>query len=153
MTKPIPDGYHTLTPHLVVRGAADAIEFYRRAFGAEELFRMTGPDGRSVLHAEIRIGDSIVMISEEDPNWDCRGPEALGGTPTTLHLYVQNVDAAFARAVEAGARVRMPVADMFWGDRYGQVVDPPGHVWSLATHVKDLSPDEIAAGAAQACGK
>ncbi len=147
MVKPIPDGFHTLTPHLVVRGASNAIDFYRRAFGAEELFRLPGPGG-SIMHAEIRIGDSIVMLCEEFPERGAQSPTALGGSPVTLSLYVRNVDASFAQAVAAGAQVRMPVADQFWGDRYGQVVDPFGHVWSLATHVKDVPADQIAAACA-----
>lgn len=144
MVKPIPDGFHTLTPHLVVKGAAEALDFYRRAFGAVELFRFQDPGGQ-VMHAEIRIGDSIVMLCEECPDRGARGPLAIGGTPVTLSLYVKNADAAFAKAVEAGAAARLPVADMFWGDRYGQVVDPFGHVWSIATHVKDVTPEEMAA--------
>ncbi len=141
--KPIPDGYHTLTPHLICRDAARAIDFYKLAFGAEEVMRMPGPGG-AVMHAELKIGDSHVMLAEENPQWDCKSPLALGGTPVSLHLYVQDVDKSFDRAVKAGAKVKMPVSDMFWGDRYGQVVDPSGHTWSLATHVKDMTPAEMA---------
>ena len=141
--KSIPEGYHTITPHLVVRGAGRAIEFYKRALGAEELMRMPGPDGKSIMHAELRIGDSIVFLSDEFPDMGCRSPQSLGGTATALHLYVEDVDAAFKRAVEAGATVRMPVADMFWGDRYAKIADPFGHEWGMGTHKEDLTPDEI----------
>ena len=141
--KSIPEGYHTITPHLVVRGAGRAIEFYERAFGAEELMRMPGPDGKSIMHAELRIGDSIVFLSDEFPDMGCRSPQSLGGTATALHLYVEDVDAAFKRAVEAGATVRMPVADMFWGDRYAKIADPFGHEWGMGTHKENLTPDEI----------
>jgi PhnB protein len=151
MVKPIPDGFHTVTPHLVVKGASEAIDFYRRAFGAEEVFRFETPAG-GVAHAEIRVGDSRVMLAEECPEMGGRGPLAIGGTPVTLALYVKDVDRAFAQAVAAGATVRMPVADMFWGDRYGQVIDPFGNVWSLATHVKDVTPAEMAKAMAQMCG-
>ncbi len=144
--KPVPPGYHTITPHIVVRGAAKAIDFYKRAFGAVELFRHATPDGR-LMHAEIRIGDSIVMIGDAFPEMGCAGPE--GHSPVTLHLYVPDVDAAFVRAVEHGATVKMPVADMFWGDRYGQLADPFGHSWSVATHVRDVSPQEMEKAAAE----
>ncbi len=141
--KSIPEGYHTLTPYLVVRGASQAIEFYKRAFGAEELMRMPGPDGKSIMHADLRIGDSRIFLSDEFPDMGCRSPQSLGGTASSLHLYVEDVDAAFKRAVEAGAQVRMPVADMFWGDRYGKLLDPFGHEWGMATHKEDLTPEEI----------
>jgi PhnB protein len=141
--KPIPDGYHTLTPGLTIRGAARAIEFYKKAFGAEELCRMPGPDGQSVMHAEIKIGDSIVMLGDECPGMSQKSPEALGGTAGALHIYVQDVDAAFQRAVAAGATVEMPVTDMFWGDRFGKVRDPFGHGWSLGTHKEDVPPEEM----------
>jgi PhnB protein len=142
MVKPIPEGFHTLTPHLVVRGADRAIEFYKTAFGAEGKACMPGPDGK-VMHAELKIGDSMLMLGEEFPQMNCRSPQALGGSPVSLHLYVRNVDAAFDKAVKAGAKAQMPPADMFWGDRFAKIVDPFGHEWSLATHVKDLSPDEM----------
>lgn len=145
--KPIPTDARSVTPHLVVSDGAAAIDFYKRAFGAEEMFRMPAPDGRRLLHAEIRIGDSPVMLAEEFPEFGSRGPAALGGTPVTLHLYVEDVDAAYDRAVEAGAEASMPPADMFWGDRYGKVTDPFGHSWSLATHVRDVTPEEMAEGA------
>jgi PhnB protein len=142
--KAIPDGYHTLTPHLVVKGASQAIEFYKKAFGAEELGRMPGPDGKSLMHAELQIGDSRLFLVDEFPEMDCRGPQTIGGTPVTIHIYVEDVDTAFSKAVAAGAQVRMPLADMFWGDRYGVLADPFGHAWSLATHKEDLTPEEIA---------
>jgi PhnB protein len=141
--KAIPDGYHTVTPYLMVRGADRAIEFYKRAFGAEELMRMSGPDGKSIMHAEIKIGDSRIFLSEEFPEMGCRSPESLGGTASSLHLYVEDVDAAFKRAVAAGAQVKMPVADMFWGDRFGKLIDLFGHEWGMATHKEDLTPEEI----------
>ncbi len=142
MAKPIPDGYHTLTPVLSIRGAAQAIDFYKRAFGAEELFRMAAPDGR-VGHAELKVGDSRVMLGEEEPQRGCVAPTTLKGTPVSFYLYVPDADAAFQRATQAGCKVRMPVTDMFWGDRYGEVEDPFGHRWGLATHKEDLSDDEI----------
>lgn len=141
--KPIPDGMHTITPHLVCAGAADAIGFYKNAFGATELTRLNGPDGR-LMHAALRVGDSTLMLADEMPEWGALGPKARGGTPVTIHLYVEDADALFAQAVAAGAEARMPVSETFWGDRYGQVVDPFGHVWSIATHVQDLTDEQIA---------
>ncbi|MGH7427832.1 MAG: VOC family protein, partial [Candidatus Methylomirabilaceae bacterium] len=141
--KAIPEGYYTVTPHLTVRGAAQAIEFYKRAFGAQEVMRMPGLDGKSVMHAELKIGNSMIFLNDEFPDKGCRSPLSLGGIAGSLHLYVEDVDAAFKRAVAAGAQVRMPVADMFWGDRYGKVVDPFGHEWGIGTHKEDLTPDEI----------
>jgi uncharacterized glyoxalase superfamily protein PhnB len=140
--KPIPDGMHTVTPHLVCAGAADAIAFYKKAFNATEMMRMPGPKGR-LMHACIRIGDSNVMLVDEMPEWGALGPKALKGSPVTIHLCVENVDAFVAQAVSAGAKIKMPVADAFWGDRYGQIEDPFGHYWSVATHVRDVSPDEM----------
>lgn len=140
--KPISDGFHTLTPYLVVRGADRAIEFYRRAFGAEELARTPGPAGQGILHAELKIGDSRLLLSDEFPGMGCRAPQSLGGSCITIHLYVEDVDAVFTRAVEAGAQVRMPLADMFWGDRYGKLVDRFGHEWSLATRKEHLTPEQ-----------
>ena len=139
----VPRGFHTVTAALTVRGAAQAIDFYKRAFGARERERMSGPDGQSIMHAELQIGDSIVFLGDEFPGMGCRAPQSLGGSTGMLHVYVKNVDAAFARAVAAGAEVRMPVADMFWGDRYAKVADPFGHEWGLATHKEDLSGKEI----------
>ena len=140
--KPIPDGMHTLTPHLVCAGAADAIEFYKKAFNAVEGYRLPGPDGK-LMHGSVVIGDSMLMLVDENPAWGALGPKSLKGSPVTIHLYVQDVDAAVAQAVAAGATVTMPVADMFWGDRYGVLQDPFGHNWSVATHQRDLSPQEI----------
>lgn len=141
---PIPEGMHTLTPHLVCAEASRAISFYKAAFGAEELSRLPGPDGK-IMHAMLRIGDSTLMMTDEMPNFGALGPLALKGSSVTLHLYVPNVDAAFAQAVASGATVRMAPADMFWGDRYSQVEDPFGHRWSLATHTRDVTPEEMAA--------
>ena len=148
--KPVEDGMHTITPHLVCAGAADAIAFYARAFGAEEVMRLPGPGGK-LAHAAVRIGDSMLMLMDEFPDWDARGPAALGGTPVTIHLSLPDVDSAFERAVEAGAIARMAPADMFWGDRYGVVEDPFGHRWSMATHIRDVSPEEMAAAMQQGC--
>jgi PhnB protein len=142
--QPIPAGCHTITPHLVVRSAAQAIEFYKKAFGAEELCRVPGPDGKSVMHAELKIGDSHVYLCDEFPDWGAKGPQLLGGSPVTIHLYVNDADAAVKRAVAAGAKVTMPLQNMFWGDRYGKLEDPYGHHWSVATHVEDVSPAECA---------
>ncbi|MGE0386990.1 MAG: VOC family protein [Gammaproteobacteria bacterium] len=147
--KPIPDGASSVTPHLVIAGAAQAIDFYTRAFGAVEKFRLPTPEGR-LMHAEIRVGNSTVMLVDDFPEHGSRSPPTLGGTPITLHLYVEDADAVLARAAAAGARVIMPVQEMFWGDRYGVVEDPFGHRWSIATHVRDLSPEEIARAAAAA---
>jgi uncharacterized glyoxalase superfamily protein PhnB len=133
---------HSVTPHLVCAGAADAIEFYKKAFGAVELTRMPGAQGK-LMHASIRIGDSTVMLADEMPEWGSLGPKALKGSPVTIHLYVDDADAFVARAVKAGAKVTMPVDDMFWGDRYGKLEDPFGHHWSIGTHVRDVSPEEM----------
>ena len=141
-TSPIPEGMHSVTPHLVCEGAADAIEFYKKAFNAIELSRLPAPDGK-VMHASIRIGNSTVMLVDDAPTWGMLGPKALKGSPVYIHLYVEDVDAFTAQAVAAGAKVTMPIADMFWGDRYGQLEDPFGHRWSIATHVKDVSPDDV----------
>jgi len=139
----VPEGCHTVTPYLTVRGADRAIEFYKRAFGAKEQMRMPGPGGNGIMHAELKIGDSRVFLSDEFPDMGCRSPQSLGGTASSLHLYVKDVDAAFKKAVAAGAQVKMPVADMFWGDRYGKLIDPFGHEWGIATHKEDLTPQEI----------
>jgi uncharacterized glyoxalase superfamily protein PhnB len=155
--KAVPDGFHTVTPHLILKNGSAAIEFYKKAFGAKELFQMPGPDGR-LMHAEIVIGDSIVMLADEFPEMGARGPQTLGGSTVTISLYVEDMDAVFNQALAAGAQVRMPPMDMFWGDRYGQVTDPFGHVWSLCTHKEDVSPEELAkraqaafAGAPEGC--
>ncbi len=140
--KPVPDGMRTVTPHLVCAGAADAIEFYKKAFGAVEMARLPGPQGK-IAHAMIRIGDSVVMLVDEFPEMGSLSPKSFKGSPVTIHLYVDNVDATVERAVKAGAKITMPVADMFWGDRYGQLVDPLGHHWSVGTHIRDVSMEEM----------
>ena len=149
--KEIPEGFHTVTPYLTVSDCARAIDFYKRAFGAEELFRLDGPDGK-VAHAEMKIGDSIIMLSDEMPGWG-RSPLSLGGTAVNIHLFVKDVDELFNRAIGAGAKVAMPLGDMFWGDRYGQVTDPFGHSWSLATHKEDVPPEELRKRAQAAMAK
>lgn len=145
--KPIPEGFHSITPHLIVRHAAQAIDFYKKAFGAQELSRMPSPDGK-VIHAEIKIGDSILMLCDEFPQWNTQGPQSLGGSTVGIHIYVQDADAIFTQAVAAGATVKMPIGDTFWGDRFGKVTDPFGHEWSIATRTQDLTPEEIQKGAA-----
>jgi PhnB protein len=140
--KAIPKGYHTATPYLVMKGAADAIEFYKKAFGAVELFRMPGPGG-SVMHAEIKIGDSPIMLADEHPQMGHRGPHVLGGTPVSIMLYVKDVDAVAAQAVAAGATVQRPVVDQFYGDRSGTFGDPFGHVWTISTHIEDVHHEEM----------
>jgi uncharacterized glyoxalase superfamily protein PhnB len=140
--KPIPEGMHTVTPNLTCAGAAEAIDFYRRAFGAVELSRTTAKDGQ-LIHARIRIGDSVIMLNDEMPEWGALGPKSLKGSPVKIHLYVEDADAAFDRAVKAGAKVTMPLDDMFWGDRYGKLEDPFGHQWSIGTHVRDVSPEDM----------
>jgi len=142
--KAIPDGFHTITPHLLVREAHRAIEFYKQAFGAEVLHVAPAPDGKRVLHASLKIGDSVLMLNDEFPEYGgACAPPATGGSPVTLHIYIENVDAAFVRAVSAGATVKMPLMDQFWGDRYGTLMDPFGHNWSLATHNRDLTQEEM----------
>src|SRR5438045_3682316 len=143
MAKPIPDGYHTATPNITVKGADKAIEFYKKAFGAEEMVRFPGPGGHGIMHAEIKIGNSIIMLHDEFPGMGASSPLTLGGITGTVFLYVEDVDAVHAQAVAAGATVRVPVMDMFWGDRTGRVVDPFGHEWAIATHKEDVSPEEI----------
>lgn len=140
--QPIPHGYHAVTPYLVVNDAAKAIEFYKRAFDAKEIHRMEGPPGK-IGHAELKIGDSIVMLADEMPQMETKSPHTVGGTTAGLFLYVQDVDTAFQKAVGAGAKVTAPVADMFWGDRYGKLLDPFGHSWSMATHKEDVAPEEM----------
>jgi PhnB protein len=141
---PIPQGYHTVTPNLVVQDGAKALEFYKKAFGAEERMRMPGPDG-NILHAEFRIGDSIIMLGDEMPDM-AKSPKAYGGTPVRFYVYVENVDAAWKRAVDAGAKSVMPLQDMFWGDRTGCLEDPFGHLWNLAQHVSNPTPEEMQKG-------
>ena len=140
--KPIPKGMHTVTPHLVCAGAAEAIEFYKKAFDAVEVMRLPGPEGK-LIHAAIKIGDSTVMLVDEVPTWGAYGPKSLKGTSVTMHLSVADADASAARAIAAGATLIMPVADAFWGDRYGVLEDPFGHRWSVATHMRDMTPEEI----------
>ena len=142
--KPIPDGMHTIIPHLTLKGAAAAIDFYKKAFGAVELMRMPMPDGKSLMHAHLTIGDSHLMLNDE-PLFPgaCKSPQTLGGCSVTIHLNVEDADAVFHRAVAAGAQPTMPPADMFWGDRYGQVTDPFGQRWSISTHKEDVPPEEM----------
>ena len=149
--KPIPEHAHSLTPHLVVAGAADAIEFYKRAFGAIELNRMPGPDGK-LMNAGLMIGNSFLMLVDEAPEWGMLGPLSLKGSPVTIHLYVPDVDATFAQAVASGATVTMPVADQFWGDRYGVLRDPFGHSWSVATHLREPIHAEMVEAIAKMAG-
>jgi PhnB protein len=141
--KPIPDGYHTVTPYLAVDDAAEAIEYYKQAFGAKERVRMEAPGGK-IGHAELEIGDSLVMLSDPFPQASTRPPKELGGTSASVFMYVEDVDAVVERAIDAGATVTMEVADQFWGDRFGSVQDPFGHLWSIATHVEDVPPEEMA---------
>ena len=138
----VPEGYRTVTPYLTLKDAAKAIEWYKKAFGAEETVRMPGPDG-GVMHAEIKIGDSFVMLSDESPGFGNKSPQSLGGSATSIHLYVPDCDASFNRAVGAGATAKMPPMDMFWGDRFGTLTDPFGHEWSVATHKEDVTPEEM----------
>lgn len=140
--KPVPDGYHTVTPYLIINGARKALEFYEEAFKAETHVCMEQPEG-GIGHAEIKIGDSMVMLADEHPGMGYRGPQALGGTPVSIVLYVENVDQVFRRAISAGATQLKPVADEFWGDRMGTLRDPFGHVWTIATHKEDVSPQEM----------
>jgi uncharacterized glyoxalase superfamily protein PhnB len=140
--KPIPEGHHTITPSLTVKGASDAIEFYKKAFGATEQGRFLGPDGL-IMHAQLKIGDSILFLVDESPMMGNKGPLSLGGTPTSIQLYVEDCDALYNRAVAAGAKVTMPIADQFWGDRWGQVADPFGHSWGISTHKEDMTTDEM----------
>lgn len=140
--QPIPEGMRSVTPHLICAGAAAAIDFYKKAFGATEMSRLPGPNGK-LMHGSIRIGDSTVMLVDEMREYGSLGPKALNGSSVIIHLYVEDVDAFTARAVAAGAKITMPVQDMFWGDRYGQLEDPFGHRWSVATHVRDVSPGEM----------
>lgn len=140
--RPIPEGYHTVTPYLCVKGAARALEFYEKAFGARELMRISQPDGR-IGHAEIQIGDSRIMLADEFPEYGRRSPESIGGSPVGIHLFVEDVDALARQATAAGAKVLRPVADQFYGDRLGMFADPFGHIWSIATHKEDVSPEEI----------
>jgi len=150
--KPIPDGYHTVTPYLVITNAGKAIEFYKEAFGATECMRLATPDGK-VMHAEIKIGDSPIMLCDECPDWNALSPQTIGGTSVSIMLYVEDVDAVVNRAVVAGAKVLMSVEDQFWGDRMGTVSYPFGHKWSIATHKEDVTPEEISTRAKALFGK
>jgi len=150
-TQPIPPGFNTITPHLIINGAAKAIDFYKKAFGAEELGRMPMPDGR-LMHASLKIGNSTLFLCDEFPEHECgASPQTLKNAHATMHIYVEDVDKAYQRAVDSGATGIMPPQDMFWGDRYGRVVDPFGQPWSLATHKEDLTPEEIKARMQDAC--
>lgn len=149
--KPIPEGYHTVTPYLILSKAAEAIEFYKKAFGATELFRMAGPDGK-IGHAELKIGDSPIMLADEYPGMGYVSPQTLGGTPVSILLYVEDVDKIFNQAVAAGGLQQLPLKDQFYGDRSGTLKDPFGHVWTIATHKEDVSPEEMDKRAASAHG-
>jgi PhnB protein len=140
--KPIPDGYHSVTPYLIIKGAAEAIEFYKKAFGAKELFRMPMPDG-GIGHAEIMIGNSPIMLADECPPMGYRGPQALGGTPVSFLIYVEDADARYNQAIAAGCKVFKPIQDQFYGDRSGTVTDPYGHIWTIGTHKEDVPPEEL----------
>ncbi len=155
-SQPISRGHESLIPHLTCSPCTEAIAFYKQALGAEEVYCMPAPDGKRVMHAELRIGSSHIFLNDDFPEYSggkANTATALGGTPVSLHLYVKDCDAAIARAKDAGARVAMPAQDMFWGDRYGMVVDPYGHKWSFATHIQDLSPDQIQAAMKEAFAK
>ncbi len=140
--KPIPDGYHSVTPYMYFNGAAQAIDFYKKALGAEEIMRHGGPGGK-IMHAEIKIGDSMIMLADEFPEMGVKGPQAYGGSPMSLALYVNDVDKVFNKAVAAGAKVVRPLKDQFYGDRSGTFTDPFGHTWTIATHIEDVTPDEL----------
>jgi PhnB protein len=140
--KPIPDGYHSVTPYLIVSGANAAIEFYKKAFGAKEAMRLAGPDGK-VGHAEIRIGDSVVMLADEHPEMGAKSPQTIGGSPVSILLYVEDVDAIVRQAVAAGAKIQRPIEDKFYGDRMGTLDDPFGHIWHVATHTEDVTQEEM----------
>lgn len=147
MSKPVPEGFHSATICLTLKDSSAAIEFYKKVFDAQELFRMLGPDGKKVMHAEIRIGDSIIMLSDEFPQMNYRSPQSIGGSGSGIYLYTDDVDTTLKNAAVNGAKITMPATDMFWGDRMGSMEDPFGHVWSVATHVKDVTPEEMAKGA------
>ena len=141
-TQPVPVGYHTVTPYLIVSGAAQALDFYKRALGAIEQMRMPGPEGK-VMHAEIKIGDSVIMLADEFPEMGARSPQALGGTPVGICLYVPDVDSLFNQAIQVGGKVERPLQNQFYGDRSGTFIDPFGHKWTIATHIEDVTPEEI----------
>lgn len=153
MVAPIPNGYEGIIPHLVTSNTTEAIEFYKKAFGAREVSRCPAPDGKRLLHAEIKVGDASVYLCDDFPEFcegNSRTPTSLGASPVTVHRFVEDCDAALAKAQEAGATLSFPASDMFWGDRYGKVTDPYGHEWSFATHIRDVAPEEMAAAAQQA---
>lgn len=150
--KAIPKGHHAITPHMVVRDGAKAVEFYKKAFGAEEVSQCAGPDGK-LMHAELKIGDSFLFLCDEFPGMNVKGPQSLGGTSVTIHLYVEDADATFDRAVAAGCQAKMPLMDMFWGDRFGKLTDPFGHEWSVAMHIEDVPPEEMNKRAQEAMAK
>jgi uncharacterized glyoxalase superfamily protein PhnB len=150
--KPVPERFHTVTPHLIVRDANAAIEFYKKAFGAKEFARSVTPDGKAIMHAELHIGDSIIFLNDEFPDWGALSPLAMNGSAVTIHLYVENVDAVWKQAISAGAKETMPLQNAFWGDRYGKVIDPFGHHWSIASHIEDVSPQEMEKRATAAFG-
>ncbi|CDI05628.1 VOC family protein [Candidatus Nitrosotenuis uzonensis] len=143
MTKSIPDGFSTITASLTVKDASKAIEFYKSVFSAQEIHRFVGPDGKTIMHADLKIGDSILMLNDEIPHMNCNSPKTIGGTGSAIYLYVENSDDVFGKAVAAGAIPIMPIMDAFWGDRCGSIIDPFGHAWTIATHKKDMSVDEI----------
>ncbi len=143
MADKIPEGFNTVSTYLIVKDAKKALDFYQKALGAEAGVHMPGPGGQGTMHAEMRIGNSTVMLTDENPQWEMKAPETLGGSPASLHLYVEDVDKAFKRAVDAGCEVVAPLMDAFWGDRYGKVKDPYGHQWGFATHVEDVPPEEM----------
>ena len=147
----IPSGFHTITPTIFVRGAAQAIDFYKQAFGAEEICRHTTPDGSKIVHGEVKVGDSTLFICDEFPEWGANSPETLNGNSSAFYLYVENSDESFDRAVSAGATVVRPVEETFWGDRVGVISDPYGHKWNFSTHVRDVTPEELAAASEQFC--
>lgn len=151
--KKIPDGYHAITPSLIVKDGIKAIDYYKKVFDAKDKGTMMTPDGKSVAHAELEIGDSKIMLSDEFPEMNCLSPASIGGSPISLYLYVEDVDKTFNLAVSEGASVLYPVADQFWGDRHGSIKDPFGHIWSISTHVKDLAEEEIKKAAAEAFSK
>ena len=152
MTQPIPAGFNTLSAHIIVSDGIKAIEFYKQALGAQETMRMMSPDGKSLMHAQLKIGNSVLMLAGEFPP-NCLSPKSRGGSSVYLHIYTENADAAFDRAVKAGCKINMPMSDTFWGDRYGQVEDPFGHQWSIATHKHDYTPEQIAANAKEFMAK
>jgi PhnB protein len=147
--QPVPEGYHTITPYLAVKDAAEAIEYYKQAFGAKERVRMDAPDGK-IGHAELEIGDSLIMLSDPFPQSSTTPPKELGGTSASVFMYVEDVDAVVKKAVDAGATITTEITDQFWGDRFGSITDPFGHSWSIATHVEDVSPEEMEARAKEA---